>query len=259
MKTRQGIAPANVRLLARIAAVEDSDANQVTEPARRDAPAHKTPEPQDARNPSAPKADQKPSEGPSGISMDEHGQYYDKDGKPITDRDTDPDIKKVQLAPPMPGTAPFPGGAAPASPEDIDKALKNAGSHLEKLARDPAFLKTPLGKAMIMQGMFKGMLDGNVRTDIAEPMPDREEFPAHQGDPRDDVMVSPDDAMLDDAVPPSAPQPVDQDTPPSEDQSGDPELGGLHISEIRRRMVFQKSCFGIFGGACRHEEKIALH
>ncbi|WNK00128.1 hypothetical protein L2D14_01560 [Thalassospiraceae bacterium LMO-JJ14] len=93
----------------------------------------------------------------------------------------------------MPGAAPFPGGAAPASPEDIDKALKSAGEDLEKLARDPAFLKTPLGKAMIMQGMFKDVLDGNgasPRTDIAEPMPDREEFPAHEGDPRDDVMVS---------------------------------------------------------------------
>ena len=124
-KTRNGIAPANVRLLAQIAAAEGAD--QVTEPARRDAPVQQTPESQDAQSPSAPKDSQKPSEGPFGISMDEHGQYYDKDGKPISDPDTDPDIKKAQLAPPAPGVAPLPGGAAPASPEDIDKALKNAG------------------------------------------------------------------------------------------------------------------------------------
>jgi|GEM_PF-2228416 len=48
-KTRQGIAPANVRLLARIATADGAD--QVTEPARRDAPAQQTPESQDARNP----------------------------------------------------------------------------------------------------------------------------------------------------------------------------------------------------------------
>ncbi|WNK00135.1 peptidoglycan-binding domain-containing protein [Thalassospiraceae bacterium LMO-JJ14] len=76
-KTRQGIAPANVRLLAQIAAAEGAD--QVTEPARRDAPAQQTPESQDARSPSAPKDKTDDLKSPDDLMLEPGAKYRDPD------------------------------------------------------------------------------------------------------------------------------------------------------------------------------------
>jgi len=75
--TRNGIAPANVRLLARIAAAEGAD--QVTEPARRDAPAQQTPEADDVRNPSAPKDKTDDLKSPDDLVLEPGAKYRDPD------------------------------------------------------------------------------------------------------------------------------------------------------------------------------------
>ena len=224
-KTRRGIAPDNIRLLAAVAA-EDADGEQ-------------TPEADNAGEPSATKAEDGSPELPKSISMDEHGQYYDADGKPITNPDKSPNLQKAQIAAPMPGAASLPGGTAPVTLEDGNKISKRAGEYLDKLARDPDFLKTPLGKAMIMQGMFKGMIDGDrvsPRTDIGDPLPDRKEFPADPDTGKGTTLpgrsTEPDRAVN----PPPFEPPIagEFDTPPSEGQSGDPELGGAQVLEFEK-------------------------
>lgn len=94
-KTNRGIAPANVRLLARIAAADGTDVRQVVEPARRYASAQQTPEPQKTRNPSSPKDEANPSAphlkstlnggaGEDALSDGEptHGQIDESRGQP---------------------------------------------------------------------------------------------------------------------------------------------------------------------------------
>lgn len=76
-KTNRGIAPANVRLLAQIAAADGAD--QVTEPARRDAPVQRTPEADDARNPSAPKAGSDDLKSPDDLMLEPGAKYRDGD------------------------------------------------------------------------------------------------------------------------------------------------------------------------------------
>jgi len=120
------------------------------------------------------------------------------------------------------------GTVQPATPQDVQKALDRALGDLEKLANDPAFLKTPVGQAMIAQGVFKDLIsegDTRQRTDAAPRLPDREEFPAHEGDPNDGML--PGHAPAHDRVinppPYEMPETGQFDIPPSEDKSDDIE------------------------------------
>ncbi len=127
--------------------------------------------------------------------------------------------------------------SGPATPQDIDKALENAGKDLERLSRDPEFLKTPLGQAILVPGMFKKLIEEQLgvdaRTDVAEPLPDREELPAHERDTDDDSNLAGDTPVP--KIPDRGellPDDIDATVPGTTDQSDDPDIGGAQVLEM---------------------------
>ncbi len=167
-------------------------------------------------------------------------------------RDTDGSESLSIRIPRGKGSQPVPLPEGPATPTEIDKALEKAGQDLERLSRNPDFQKSPIGQAImgsrILQQWLKQQAAPDTRTDVAEPLPDREGFPTHEGDEEDGKLAG-------DAPAPNTPDreellPHDIDntvpgTPDQSDQMGQGTILEMAKNRERRHLEYLAKKWGM--------------
>ncbi|MEX0693624.1 MAG: peptidoglycan-binding domain-containing protein [Rhodospirillales bacterium] len=147
-RTRQGIAPENMRLLTQVAAAKEETDKQ--------------PESRDTGIPSSPKAGNALPYHLMGVSMDEHGQYYDASGKPVDNPDRNPNVHLAQAIMPAPvsGAVPPISGSVPqVTTEDIDKATRRDGIANDETVADDNTKLDRETKNEILQDLIERGLD----------------------------------------------------------------------------------------------------
>ena len=173
-----------------------------------------------------------------GARMDEHGNWFDAKGKPIDNPNQNSNLKKT-AAPlaAVPAAAAGLVAAGVITQSQLDTAMKRAqeaGKPLTDFLPDVTDLaKTPAGAALLGGKVLQGaMQDALGRTDVADPPPPLPGFPADSPKLGGDKTTSPQTDAIP-GTPPSQPSNVNDNLPPSQDQSDDPDLRGGSIVEMK--------------------------
>gem|GEM_PF-2108396 len=176
---------------------------------------------------------------PEGARMDEHGNWFDADGKPIDDPNQNLNLHKTAGPVAIPAAAAAIGSAAVAAGAITQKQLDAAMAKVRETGKPltdflPDLKDTPAGIAatagLAAQSALKKALG---RTDAADPTPPIQGFPANApklGSNKEELPQ----AEPTPGVPPLEPTGANDNTILSTpDQSDDPDLRGGSIVEIK--------------------------